>query len=233
MTESIDTVKQLVEYIVRKKTSGFLDPTQFNLVINSASLSEFMDYIGNEHTYQPGQPIPPRAFELTQNIIEKLKVFKESDYPLIIDAAGQVPFPTDHVFTLGIGYITGSGSPIVPRYVPIEIVDEQKKWYRLSSKIVAPDKKFPICVIQNTYFQFFPVNLQSASLSYIRYPRKAIWNYTLTNNRPVFNPVGSVDLEWEKIKINDIVIRACSLLGISIKDAEIVQYIQQKINEGL
>lgn len=233
MEVSIDTVKQLVEYIVRKRTSAFLDPDEFNLVVNSASLSEFMDYIGNEHAYQPGQPIPPRAFELTQNIIEKLKVFKEAGYALIIDAAGQVSFPSDHVYTLGLGYITGSGSPIVPRYVPIEIVDEQKKWYRLSSKIVAPDKKFPICVIQNTYFQFYPINLQSASLSYIRYPREAKWNYTIENDRPKFNPVGSVNLEWEKIKMNDIVIRVCSLLGISIKDAEIIQYAQQKQAEGL
>lgn len=236
---SINEVKQVVDYIVRKNNSGYLTPDQFNLIINRAQITIFVRKYGSEEDYMPGKPIPRMAFEQTQSVSDDLRKFKEPA-DLIVDRDGRANYPEGYIHTLSLGYVGGinvSGS-IQKNYYPIEVVDQDKEFYRLSSVVVPPTKKFPIAVIKNTYFQFYPTNVGVVKLSYLRLPRNANWGYTLVSNRPVFAATGgvngnSVDLEWPGTNINEIITEALTYIGISIKDKDVIQYANQKAQEGI
>jgi len=227
---SIDTVKRYVEYLVRKNNSGFLSPDQFNLIINEASKDEFVNRVGNPHQYAPGQPIPQMGFQITQKITEDLKIF-QTNTNLILNSQGRANYPKDLAYTIpGLGYKTQKkGKPL---FVPIAVVDKDKEYYRLSSKIVAPDKENPIAVFENTYIQIYPSNISNINFSYLRYPVEAKWAFTLVNNRPVYDPANSVDLDWEDLVTNDIISRALQSIGISIKDGDILSFAKQKEATG-
>src|ERR1017187_3232681 len=104
MRTNIDTVKQYVEYLVRKNNSGALTPAQFNLIINRGQKTEFVERVGNPHNYQPGHPVPQMGFQITQKITEDLKVF-QTNANLVLKNLGQVNYPTDLAYTMpGLGY---------------------------------------------------------------------------------------------------------------------------------
>ena len=89
-----------------------------------------------------------------------------------------------------------------------------------------------VVLVNGYHAGFARRNISNVNLSYLSQPPKPVWGYTIVNKRPVFDANTSVDLLWSDVCINDIVIRAMSYVGISIKDNEIISYSQAKIKEG-
>lgn len=231
----INQIKKFVDYIVRKNNSSYLNPDQFNQVMDRAQISKFMELYGNPKEYQPGNPIPRIAYEVTQKISDDLRAFKENSSP-ILDKNGRFEFPDDYIHTISLAAIIGKnkGDGTSERqYTTLDIVPEDKEYYRLSSVIVPPTKQYPIAVVKNTYMQVYPVDMGGIQFSYLRRPVAPVWGYDIVNGRPVYNESKSTNLEWPEQTINDIVIRACNFIGISIKDIQILNYTQGKTQEGL
>lgn len=235
---NIDEVYKTIQFIVRKNsTGGSIDPAQFNRIINRAQMTKFMRSYGNEQEYMPGKPIPRIAFQITQSVTDELKAFIENGN-LILDSDGQVDYPDDYVHAIpGLGYKTSvnnaNGVGTVLKYVPIEIVDSQFEYYRLSSNIVNPTRTTPMCVFKGSYIQFYPKNIGPVFFPYLREPRQAVWGYTISSGRPVYDPTTSVDLEWPDVNINSIISLACGYIGISIKDADVMGYATGTYNQGV
>lgn len=235
---NINEVYKTIQFIVRKNsTGGLLNPDQFNIIINRAQMTKFMRTYGNEQEYQPGKPIPRIAFEINQTIADELSVFITNDN-LILDSNGKGYYPSDYVHVIpGLGYKTSinnsNGIGTTLKFIPIEIVDKQFEYYRLSSSIVQPTRTTPICIEENTYLQFYPQNIGPVRFSYLRQPIMAVWGFTMVNNRPVYNSATSVDLEWKDININSIISLACSYIGISIKDDMVSNYATSSYQQGI
>lgn len=227
---SIDTVKKYTEYLVRKNNSGYLSPDQFNLIINRASKTIFVKRTGNPHDYRAGSPVPQMGFQITQKITEDLKRFQENSN-LILDNNGRVNYPSDLAYTIpGLFYLTYKNG--ASKYVPIEIIDKDKEGYRLSSVIVEPTKSLPIAIFENTYIQVYPSGISNIKFPYLRYPVDAMWAFTVVNGRPVYNPTNSINLEWEDLVINDIIMQALKSIGISIKDADVMNFAKTETLQG-
>jgi len=227
---SIDTVKKYTEFLVRKNNSQYLSPDQFNLIINRASRTVFVKRTGNPHDYQAGAPIPRMGFQITQKITEDLKAFQENAN-LPLSAQGRVTYPSNLAYTIpGIFYKTEKHGKEI--YVQVEIIDKDKEGYRLSSSIVYPTRLRPIALFESTYLQVYPVGISNIKFPYLRYPKDAVWAYTVVNNRPVFDPANSVDLEWEDMVVNDVIMQALKSIGISIKDADVMNFAQSESMQG-
>jgi hypothetical protein len=225
---NIDKAKQFLDFIIRKHNSAWLDPEQFNLVINRASQTKFMELYGNPKEYTQ-KPLPRVAYELTQKISDDLKPFK-AETNIILSSNGQGLYPNDYQHCISIGYTAQQNGNAIK--VPIDIVSQDKELYRLSSAIVPPTKTRPIAILKNNYIQIHPLGISNITFQYLKKPAEAKWGYTLVNNRPVYDPATSVDLEWDEICLNDIIMRAASYIGISIKDRDIMQYAELKRNTG-
>ncbi len=233
MATSVNEVKQLIDYISRKNNSATLNPEQLNLILHRAQMTKFMILYGNPTEYQVDKPVPRIAYEVTQKISDDLRAFKKQPN-VILDSAGHLALPSDYVHLISLRYKTGTNvsGVVVPKYIDIKIVDEDKEYYRLGSTIVPPTKKHPIGVLKSNYVQIYPTNITTVQLSYLSQPPKPVWGYTMVNNRPVFNSATSVDLLWPDVVINDIVILALSYVGISIKDGDLSQYTQIQKQQG-
>jgi hypothetical protein len=63
-------------------------------------------------------------------------------------------------------------------------------------------------------------------LDYFRTPIKPEWNYTIVNNRPVYDPLTSVNFEWDSFAMNNIAGIFLELFATTIKDAELTAFAQ-------
>ena len=66
-------------------------------------------------------------------------------------------------------------------------------------------------------------------------PVKMVWGYTIVSSRPVYANTGgvngdSVDPEWREIDHNELMLKACSYLGLNISDGDLLQFSEAKQN---
>jgi len=231
---NINEIYELIRFVSNKAQSGSFTPEQFNLAVNSAQLSLFMERYNNPAEYQPGQPIPRVAYEMTQKISDDLRVFKKL-IDLTLDSNGQGTLPPDyiHATSMRFNYIIQKKKVITQIERSIDVVDDDKLGDRLSSNLVMPTKRYPIATFYDTYIQFNPKDLRIVKFTYLRQPLDAIWAFTTVNDRPVYDPVNSVDLEWHPLTHNEIIVRTLSLVGINLREEQLLQYAEMKKSQGI
>jgi len=110
------------------------------------------------------------------------------------------------------------------REVDVKVVKDDEIGYYLNSEIVYPEASHPICCFYDTYLQVYPTDLKEILFTYIRYPKRAIWNYTIANGVAVYDPVGSVDIELPEESMTEIAVTFLSSVGIHIRDGDLIQY---------
>jgi hypothetical protein len=204
------------------------------MIGHRAQMTKFMELYGNPKEYQVGNPVPRIAYEVTQKISDDLRQFKKTAN-VILDSQGKANLPSDYVHTISLQYVAAlnTDSGVQKQYIPIDVIPEDKEYYRLGSSIVPPTKKYPVAVLKSTYYQVYPIDISTIKISYLSQPVAPVWGYTMVKGRPVYNAATSVDFNWPDVAINDIVTRMCSYIGISIKDNELLEYTQIKEKEGL
>jgi hypothetical protein len=161
----INQIYQLVQY--RANKSGFLgniSPNDFNLLFPRGEIKYYNSLYD--------------LYYRTQRISDALSRFFSD--PIAITAiptsgatAGQYTIPNDlfHVDSL-----THTISGIQYEVVRVE---KDRLANHLSSQIEAPTLKFPIYSEYKTYLQFYPVNITTATLVYLKSPTTSVWGYTL------------------------------------------------------
>lgn len=228
---NIDKVKTFVSKLANKNQKGFLNGDDFNVYAERAHMEEFMDRYGNPKEYQPGQPIPRIAYEVTQKITDDMRVFKKL-ITLPIDKFGKSAYPVDYVHLSSVRYrlIKASGDE---KEVEVDVIPDDKLGGRLSSDIVNPSKKYPICTLYDTYMQFYPKNLAGVKFTYLRQPTVPKWAFTFVDGREIYDPDNSVDFDFPDTVHNSISIKILSYLGINLREAEIVQYAEAKDQSGI
>lgn len=232
---NINEIFELVRFISNKSQTGTPTPANFNLAVNSAQLSLFMERYGNPAEYQPGQPIPRISYEETKKISDDLRPFKVLT-DLTVDSNGQGLIPANyiHATSMRFNYITqGPNKKITKVERPIVEVDDDKLGDRLISEIVAPTKRHPIATFYNNYIQYHPIDLKTVKFTYLRLPADAVWAFTTVSGRPVYDAGNSTDLEWPDDTHNEIIIRILSLVGINLRDQELFQFAEMKKQQGI
>ena len=116
--------------------------------------------------------------------------------------------------------------------VEVEQVRDMELGQRLSSSIISPSRSYPIYISYDSYFQFYPSGVGIATLTYLRKPRKSIWNFTSVNNRPIYDSSTSIDSEFGEECLNEIVMRICNYLGINLSNTLLMQYSDKMQQEG-
>lgn len=220
---NIDEMYRLMQYIIRKNQNGNLKPSDFNLIINTASIS-YMDYLlGEFQKYIPGRPFAAVDFGQNQDIRQRLSPFIPAPVTITIDASGIGSYPTDYL---------NSDAMVYGAYKQrVKFIQQDRLFSHLNS-FIDPIATNPVYMIYKDGFQFYPTNLSNASLSYIRRPTQMFWNYTPDiYNRPVYNPVGSVQPEWQELDQLEIVVRALAQVGVNLQLRDVEQY-SQMIKQG-
>lgn len=233
---TIDEAKQYIYGQARKNQVGNITVAQLNIYFKRAQLEIVNDLMGNIEEYQPGRPVPKKAFEMTSIISDDLAtLIKSSDITQV--SGGVVTKPTDYMYFVNMeaDYFTNPETCDDSGYqswVQVDFVTHGEKAARMNSQINYPDAYTPIAVNYNGTFQVYPDATQKVRLTYMRKPLDPVWGYTITNSAPVYNSGSSQDFELPEPVHTKICQKVLEYIGISTRDGELISIADQKLNSG-
>lgn len=232
---NIDELYRTVQFFANKEQSGFIKPSEFNLLADRAQMEIFMKKFGNPQEYTPNAPFPRYSYQETQKITDDLRVFITR--VTLTANFGQIDYPDDYVhfssaMSVRMEPISGTNN-FIPRNIEIQVADDSELGYMLGSAIVFPEPDYPIMVFYDNYMQIYPIETEMVHFTYLRRPQVPNWAYTLVNNRPVYNPGASVNIEFPDETLNEIAARILSYVGINLREPQLIQYSEMQKDKGI
>lgn len=220
-----DQIYQTILYAVAKNSyQGYVSPDDFNNVLMPTAQKNYLDYLlGEYQRYQVGRPIATVEFGQNQRI-------RQSIAPLIYGTilspnvtTGIAPFPSDYEY-------------VDAMFTPYNIYrirfTQQDSLFSVFRSSIDPVSENPIYTLQNEGFHFYPPNIGTAALSYVRTPPPIFWGYNLDGNGiPVYNVSLSQQPIWGDTDIYQIIVRALQLVGVNLQLGVAMQYAEQ-IKQG-
>lgn len=218
---SIDDCYILLQTILNKQQNGNITPAQFNNMAPIAQISIINQELGNEQEYAPGQPIPRYGFGINQKSMENLRDIIQVPQSISF-TAGIGTYPTDSLYLFNLNI---SGKIARP-------CEEDEGLILSQSQIKAPTTSFPwyYCVGNNIYI--LPSSIASGTISYVRTPAVPHWNYTVVNNKPVYNPSGSQDFEVGPLLHLKICQRMLQYFGLNLDLTQVTQFAMVAEQQG-
>lgn len=178
---NVNDVYVLMQYIINKNQQGYLSPADFFNIINQAQRSYISYLLGSLQKYQYGKATAPVELGNSMTLRQILSpVITETTLNINVD--GTSSYPADFVLTDAMWTFNG--------FNRIRAV-EQDKLYSFYNSQIDPIANWPIYLIKENGFQFYPENLSVAKLSYVKNAPNIIWAYVLDgNNRPIYSAQG-------------------------------------------
>lgn len=233
---TLDQLRILVTTLVRDKSSEInIVPEQWGMLMKLASLKHYKRKLGLPEEYAPGRPLPTQIPEISQRITDDLLPFKmfmgRSGQPkLQVAANGEAVIPADFFYPLSLLYAVVDGTL---KYKEVDILTDKEWTDYMSSSIITPSKKYPIANFQKNYIRFMPVNLQSVEFTYLKKPVDPVYAFTYANGFLEYDPINSVELEWDELNQIDILYMLLSDLGIIVTRGDIVQVAEKVKQQGI
>ena len=244
---NINDFKTFTEFLAKKSGKGnYASPSQFNQLVNRALIEFIYLRNGNKQEYQAGRPVPRISYEKTSDVMDDLRYIKEVREFVVVDSKIGIPDGSTvkdingaicpeyiHLKSLRHYYFVQTSTSIVKKQYDLDVIVESELGMRLVSAVEPPSKRYPIAQINSGDITVYPSDIQYVVMDYTRYPATATWNYTETNGRPVYNSIGSIDIELPKECMNELAMMYLSFLGINMRDAELVQYSEMNKQKGV
>jgi len=233
---TIDGLYNWINFMSNKIQSGAISPDEFNLCLDALYLEPLKIKLGLPEEYQVGSPVARQSYQVSQMITDDLQ-------PFIIQkpinkSNGYFPLPTDYVAYSSLRYTQiqqpdqCDEQPIVIDN-SIEVVTDGELSFRLTNSVTPPTFDYPICAYYQQGIKVFPKDIDQIQITYVRLPKKPFRNYTITSNdEDIFNPIGSVDLEYPEIMHNDFAVIVAKYFGINLKDGDLINFAQNRQMAG-
>lgn len=217
MADEINYIKVAAEYFLNKnQASGYLDNTEFNAILKSSQLDE-INYQRN--AYEDGSI-------KKDNLLPLKKTFTSP-----VDLNGKLFLPDDYLFfsALRSTYFYKDAFGKNSAYISdVDILKDNEVGMRLGSQINAPTSSSPVAELYNGYIQLYPSSVNAVTLIYIKKPSDPVWGFTVTNNEQVYNASTSTNIELPFQLVPNLIRRVCSYFGMSVRQQDIVQYMEGK-----
>lgn len=218
MPYNINTFKEDYELISRKLRSGnTLDAAQFNINAQQATLQKFEN---------------DRAIFLkTQETSDFLEIYLKTKIGSPDPLTGYWAYPSDFLHTASMrryNVIPDQQSNEIP-FTPVK----NRSWGDINrSQLTPATLQFPKYTEFGDKFKILPKNVGIVYMDYFKQPTQPIWNFTVISDTEVYNPVGSVDFEWDSYSAPEVMANFLQIVGINLKDTELSQFAQMYKQES-
>lgn len=218
----IDLIYSMVKFIANKNQSGYISPTEFNNAFNLAQTQYFHQLVEDIQGWDANRKRIRLPMGNAQQAIQKVE-------PFIVSASYAIPgngyfaYPVDLANVLAIR-VSGNAERVWR-------VEHDRLASHISS-VIDPPIQSPIYVELAGAYQFYPSTISQINMDYLRQPPDALWAFTLSSNRPVYDQANSVQPLWRDTEITDIIIRVLFMFGISIQATQLVQYYGSVKSDG-
>ena len=221
---NINEVYKLVSYLVDKYQGTYLSPDDFNMVINMAQ-NQYMSFLTDDTGAPTRNPKNPIGMSTSAIVADTLSTFLiESNLVITSQTAAK---PANLYKTVAIRTVDDNFA--------VRYVSEDKISSFVGNAIDSPTNTEPIYYEIGSSFKFYPSTLTTAKLSYIRNASDLKWDYTgaLLYNTVTSLPADNADIEWPDSDLYEIIYRAIGIIGINLKDGDLVRAAQLVKNDGL
>jgi len=219
---NVNDMYRICQFAVNKAQNGYLTPSEFNLIINQAQVS-YQDYLlGEFQQYQYGRPQARINYSQNENIRQRLSPLITQATLTINGTSGEAPYPADYVQADAITTTTLKRV----RYV------QQDALYSYYNSEIDPIETNPIYLLEPNGFQFYPITLGIAILTYVKDAPQIVWAYNLVSGRPVYDSGASVQPVWDNVDLLEIIARGLKLIGLNLQDGQVQQYANQVTQQG-
>ncbi len=206
MSVNINKFKVFCDFVSNKVQEG-----------NAYALSDFGDICNRaqmqlfERDYQ--------TFIKTEEISEFLKVFLKNTV-FGVPLTGLAPYPSDYQHLISLRkYLNGKMTEIK------EVKNVDWAEYQVS-QLMQPTLQFPKYNEFSNVIRFLPKNIGIIEIDYLKTPVVPVWNFTVTNGAPLYNPTGSVNFEWSEYNFNEVSALFLAMIGCNIKDNDLLGFSQ-------
>jgi len=197
-------------------------------MINQAQRDFLSFLLGQFVSYQYGRPLSRVQFGMNEIVRQRVTPLIAAPTSLTIDGFGKSPYPVG-MQQVDAMYTVDSNGNITNRirYVP------QHKLYSYLNSRIDPVATNPIFLIEDEGFQFYPITLGTAKISFVNTPPDVIWNSTPDGqSRPVYTAAGSVGPVFYDIDVMELISRSLAMVGVNLQAGEISQYANMVKTQG-
>jgi len=130
--------------------------------------------LGEFQQYQYGRPQARINYSQNENIRQRLSPLITQATLTINGTSGEAPYPADYVQADAITTTTLKRVRFV----------QQDALYSYYNSEIDPIETNPIYLLEPTGFQFYPITLGIAILTYVKDAPQIVWAYNLVSGRP-------------------------------------------------
>ena len=105
----------------------------------------------------------------------------------------------------------------------INVVDGQRWGACLTSRTKGPSWKKPKAVQEKSGFNIAPKGVQAVVLDYFKTPKNATFDYTVSNDIVIYNPITSQQLEWTNVIKNEFLAELVKKYASFVGDTALYQ----------
>jgi hypothetical protein len=204
MARSISDIYNLLSFIIRKQKNVYISIPEAMSALDSGQLDAYSVYW--------------KAYGVDQTIHDALQPFKVYQQ-FTSDAVGFVTYNADYLHLLA-GVFTIIGSTINK----VRFVQTDEFPDAITSQLRPVSLSRPIATDQNIGFQLYPQSSQSGAYNYMRRPISPVYAYTQVGRTITYNPLGSTQIEFLDIYVNNIISKTLKYFGVNMDEDKIVQF---------
>ena len=232
MLANINDVFNFMNFLANKSQSGEITPEDFNISINVGQQQYFRTKLGLPELYTVGKREAPQQFQTTQNNSDSLRPFIVST--TLIKNGNGFDLPANFAAYAENGYLYVeqiNGQTVYTRQ-PLDFVTLTERGERLQSYIDNPNFEYPIATYLNNQIVVDPDGINAIGLNYVRYPSTPRRNYTVVNDFNIYDPVGSVQLEFPNLDWENIAHIALKYWSQNLREEFLYQTEESRIKTG-
>lgn len=224
----IKRTHDIIELILKKSQSGFMNHGQIDIALAAGQDDVFGQYVAMVRQKQ--------YVHDALNPFRETKVFTQVDYAAI----GLLNCPVGYQVVTGVDVMIFNNAKGKNDYWPLTVFNDGEVGNMLSSQLCPVDTTHPGCYQSGKAGDVYQLTLLPAAyyngnLRYLREPQIPIFNYTTVGRQQVYNPTGSINLEWSNTYANEVIYKALVYLGVNMNAPAVVQFAAQtsagKVNQ--
>jgi len=230
---NINRVYTALQVLLNKQQLGFVSPSQFNTLARVAQDIIFDSKIDdlNGQVRNKIRQLETVTGDLQNRAEEDISsLFEYNETQTASSGTNIFAYPSNVSYIKSITY---KGN-IVDRITP------SKATYYVNNNWTPPTDSYSIAIMGSNQIEIIGEDLtEGIKMSYYRRPRGSVsgvasanyptWAYTTVGENQVYSSANSYDFELPSHMEHELVMEIASLMGVNLRDAEVVQYAEGKI----
>lgn len=204
----------LVNDLLSKNNGVFISPKEYERYANNASYSMFDDFAGIKTN-------PKVTYGKNRLVDGRLNPFRRR---VSLTFTGGVATKPANLKAITAIYVTGTNEPVRP-------TDEDRRAMLFQDPLAMPNNNNVYYIEGSTELYLLGRESLIVTIEYLERPTAVVYGFTITNNRPVYNPSASVHFQWDVSETNELTARILMQAGLSMKDTVSIQYANNEITK--